>query len=109
MPTRRTRDPEDVDISFQLDAYGFALPVVAAPLDGVVSPEVAIELGELGALGALNLEGLWARYADPAPLLDEIAGLDPGTATPRLQELYAAPIVPELLSQRIRESRRAGR
>jgi IMP dehydrogenase len=103
VPTRRTRDPEDVDISFQLDAYHFALPVIAAPLDGVVSPEVAVRLGELGGLAALNLEGLWTRYEDPLPLLEEIAGLDAERATPRLQELYSAPLQPDLLRQRIRE------
>jgi len=108
VPSRRTRDPEDVDISFELDAYRFALPVVAAPLDGVVSPQVAIAIGELGALGALNLEGLWTRYEDPEPVLAEIASLDPEKATPRLQELYARPIDPDLLKQRIREISASG-
>ena len=103
VPTRRTRDPEDVDISFQLDAYRFELPIVAAPLDGVVSPEVAVRIGELGGLAALNLEGLWTRYADPGPLLAEIAGLDSEKATPRLQQLYAEPIDPDLVGQRIRD------
>jgi IMP dehydrogenase len=59
-------------------------------------------------VGVLNLEGLWTRYDDPAPLLAEIAGLDDGAATRRMQELYAAPIEPDLVAQRIQEIRAAG-
>ena len=65
VPSRRTRDPEDVDISWEIDAYQFELPLMAAAMDGVVSPATAIEIGRLGGLGVLNLEGLWTRYEDP--------------------------------------------
>ena len=65
VPSRRTRDPEDVDISWEIDAYKFELPVLGAAMDGVMSPATAIELGRLGGLGVLNLEGLWTRYEDP--------------------------------------------
>ena len=67
VPSRRTRDPEDVDISWEIDAYRFDLPVMGAAMDGVMSPKTAIELGRLGGLGVLNLEGLWTRYEDPTP------------------------------------------
>ena len=69
VPSRRTRDPEDVDISWEIDAYQFELPLMASAMDGVVSPATAIEIGRLGGLGVLNLEGLWTRYEDPDPLV----------------------------------------
>ena len=70
VPSRRTRDPEDVDISWQIDAYQFELPLLGSAMDGVMSPTTAIELGKLGGLGVLNLEGLWTRYEDPTNLFD---------------------------------------
>ena len=108
VPSRRTRDPEDVDISWQLDAYEFELPVLGSAMDGVVSIRTALELGRLGGLGVLNLEGLWTRYADPEPVLEEIAELAPELATARMQEFYKEPVKPELIGQRIRELREAG-
>ncbi|WP_298750578.1 GuaB3 family IMP dehydrogenase-related protein [uncultured Serinicoccus sp.] len=108
VPSRRTRDPEDVSITWQIDAYHFDLPILAAPMDSVVSPETAIALGRLGGLGVLDLEGLWTRYDDPSARLAEIAGLDGEAATARMRELYAAPIRPELITARLREVREAG-
>jgi IMP dehydrogenase len=108
VPSRRTRDPEDVDVSWEIDAYKFDLPLLGAAMDGVVSPATAIELGRLGGAGVLNLEGLWTRYDDPEPLFEEIAALDNDKATARMQQIYAEPIKPELVTQRIREIKDAG-
>jgi IMP dehydrogenase len=108
VPSRRTRDPEDVDIAWQLDAYKFELPLLASAMDGVVSPATAIEIGKLGGLGVLNLEGLWTRYDDPTPLFDEIRELDNEKATARMQQMYLEPIKLELVTQRIREMKAAG-
>ncbi len=108
VPSRRTRDPEDVDISWEIDALKFDLPLLGAAMDGVVSPSVAIELGRLGGLGVLNLEGLWTRYEDPEPLFEEISKLDNEKATARMQQIYAEPIKPELVTQRIKEIKEAG-
>jgi IMP dehydrogenase len=108
VPSRRTRDPEDVDISWQIDAYRFDIPVLASAMDGVVSPATAIELGRLGGVGVLNLEGLWTRYEDADRVLEEIASLPDDKATHRMQELYAEPIQPDLVVQRIREIKAAG-
>lgn len=109
VPTRRTRDPEVVSTNWNIDAFHFDIPVLAAPMDSVVSPATAIAMGELGGLGVLNLEGLWTRYEDPQPILDEIAGLGDGAeATKRMRELYAAPIQPELITARLKEIRDAG-
>jgi len=108
VPSRRTRDPQEVDISWEIDAFRFELPVMASPSDSVVSPAVADELGRLGGLGVLHLEGLWTRYADPEPLLEEIAGLTAEKATARMQEIYAEPVQPDLVSQRIGDLKAAG-
>jgi IMP dehydrogenase len=108
VPSRRTRDPEDVDISWEIDAYRFELPLMGSAMDGVVSPATAIELGRLGGVGVLNLEGLWTRYEDPESLLAEISELEPDKATARMQQIYSEPIKPELIGQRIREIRSAG-
>jgi IMP dehydrogenase len=108
VPSRRTRDPEDVDISWQLDAYRFELPLMASAMDGVVSPATAIEIGQLGGLGVLNLEGLWTRYDDPMPLFDEIRELETDKATARMQQMYLEPIKLELVTQRIKEMKAAG-
>jgi IMP dehydrogenase len=108
VPSRRTRDPDDVDVSWEIDAYTFGLPMLASAMDGVVSPAVAIEIGRLGGLAVLNLEGLQTRYEDPDPVFDEIANLSPEKATRRMQELYAEPIREDLIVRRIREVKEAG-
>lgn len=108
VPTRRTRDPEDIDISWQIDAYRFDLPCLGSAMDGAMSPASAIAMGKLGGLGVLNLEGLWTKYEDPQPLFDEIAELDNATATKRMQEIYAAPVQPELIGVRVKEMKDAG-
>jgi IMP dehydrogenase len=101
-PSRRTRDPQDVDITWQLDAFRFALPFLAAPRDGIVGPDSALAIDSLGGLAVIDLEGLWTRYEDPQPLLDEIAEIAPERVTPRLQEIYRAPVQPDLVRERLR-------
>jgi IMP dehydrogenase len=108
VPARRTRDPEEVSVAWQIDAYRFEIPVLAAPMDSVMSPQTAIDFGKYGGLGVLDLEGLWTRYDDPEPLLDEVAKLRGPRATRRLQEMYAAPIRAELITERLRQIRESG-
>lgn len=108
VPSRRTRDPEDVSVSWSIDAYQFDIPFLAAPMDSVVSPETAIRMGQFGGLGVLDLEGVWTRYDDPTPLLAEIRSLPDAEATKRMQEIYSAPIKPELVTARLAEIRAAG-
>ena len=107
-PSRRTRDPEDVSTAWEIDAYRFELPLVASPMDGVVSPTTAIEIGRLGGLAVLDLEGLWTRYDDPEPLFEQIASLEAGEVTRRLQEIYAEPIKSDLITARVKQIRDAG-
>ncbi len=108
VPSRRTRDPEDVDLTWEIDAYRFDLPVMASAMDGVVSPDTAVAIGKLGGVGVLNLEGLWTRYEDTEAVFNEIASLPPEKATLRMQEIYLEPIKPDLITQRIREIKSAG-
>jgi IMP dehydrogenase len=108
VPSRRTRDPEEVSVGWQIDAYHFDIPVIAAPMDSVMSPETAVAFGRHGGLGVLNLEGLWTRYDDPTPLLAEVAELEGVEATRRLQEIYTEPIRAELITERLRSIREAG-
>jgi len=108
VPSRRTRDPDDVDISWEIDAFRFDLPLIASAMDGVVSPRSAIEIGRLGGLAVLNLEGLQTRYEDPDSILAEIAELPDDKATLRMQELYQAEVKEELIFARIREIKDAG-
>src|SRR6476661_11087175 len=91
VPSRRTRDPEEVSVHWQIDAYRFELPIMAAPMDSVMSPQTAVAFGKHGGLGVLDLEGLWTRYDDPSDLLSEVAGLHGVEATRRLQQIYDEP------------------
>ncbi len=108
VPSRRTRDPDDVDISWQLDAFKFELPMMGSAMDSAISPETAVEIGHMGGLAVLNLEGLWTRYHDPAPYFEEIAELPDEKATRRMQEIYLQPVDPDLIGQRVAELKAAG-
>ncbi|GGK14173.1 IMP dehydrogenase [Pilimelia terevasa] len=109
VPSRRTRDVDDVSTAWQLDAYPFRIPCVAHPSDATMSPETAVALGAAGGLGVLNAEGLWTRHSEPEALLAEIAAQPAGAAaTGRLQAAYAAPILPDLIATRVKSMRDAG-
>ena len=108
VPARRTRDVRDVRVGWQLDAYHVDLPVMASPMDSVMSPDTAILVGRLGGIGVLDLEGLWTRYEDPADALDRIRTAAPAEATRVLQEVYSAPVRPELIAERLTRIREAG-
>jgi IMP dehydrogenase len=77
-------------------------------MDGVVSPQTAIEIGRLGGVGVLNLEGIWTRYEDPEPHLEEIASLPSEKATRRMQDIYNEPVRPDLVVERIRQIAEGG-
>jgi IMP dehydrogenase len=107
-PHRRTRAPETVDLRWQVDAYSFDVPIVAAPMDSIVSPDTAIAMGQAGGLAVLNLEGLWTRYEDPTDAFAQICSVHPAEAVPLLQRLYSEPIRPELIATRVQQMRDAG-
>ena len=108
VPSRRTRDPDDVDITWTLGPYRFELPLLASAMDGVVSPETAGIIGKLGGLAVLNLEGIWTRYEDADAQLERIASLDREEATREMQEIYLEPVKEELIAQRIEEIKAQG-
>jgi IMP dehydrogenase len=108
VPSRRTRDPDDVDISWKLGDYRFELPLLASAMDGVVSPRTAGLIGKLGGLAVLNLEGIFSRYEDADEQLERIAQLPKEIATREMQEIYRAPIDEDLMVQRIREIKEQG-
>jgi IMP dehydrogenase len=111
IPSRRTRSSSAVSTAWQLDAYRFDLPLLTHPTDAIVSPATAVRVGELGGLGVLNAEGLWARHAEPEKALTEIAeraGTDPAAALGELQRLHSAPVQPDLLGEALERVRGAG-
>jgi IMP dehydrogenase len=108
VPSRRTRDPDDIDIAWTLGPYRFELPLLASAMDGVVSPKTAGIMGKLGGLAVLNLEGIWTRYEDPEAELERIAHQPPEMATEEMQRIYSEPIKEELVAQRIREIKEQG-
>jgi IMP dehydrogenase len=108
VPSRRTRDPEDIDITWTLGPYRFELPVLASAMDGVVSPKSAAAIGRLGGLAVLNLEGIWSRYEDAEEQLERIAAADPAGATRMMQEIYGEPVKPELIARRVEEIKAEG-
>ena len=108
VPARRTRDPEDVNVGWQIDAYHVDIPLMAAPMDSVMSPETAIAFGRLGGIGVLDLDGLWTRYEDPTPILDQIAHLGEEESIATLQRVYSEPIKPSLITERLKQLREAG-
>ena len=108
VPARRTRDTSEVRVGWQIDAYHVDLPVMASPMDSVMSPETAIMVGRLGGIGVLDLEGLWTRYEDPTQALERIRQADASQATSVLQEVYRAPVKPELITERLTQIRDSG-
>src|ERR687884_1639616 len=108
VPSRRTRDPDDIDISWRLGEYLFRLPLMAAAMDGVVSPRTAGIVGRLGGLAVLNLEGIWTRYEDADAQLERIASLEREEATREMQDIYLEPVKEELIAQRIAEIKAHG-
>jgi IMP dehydrogenase len=108
VPSRRTRDPDDVDISWKLGDYRFELPLLASAMDGVVSPKTAGLIGKLGGLAVLNLEGIFTRYEDADAQLERIAQLPKEAATREMQKIYQSPVIPELIAQRIAEIKAHG-
>ncbi|SEO68450.1 GuaB3 family IMP dehydrogenase-related protein [Trujillonella endophytica] len=110
VPSRRTRDTDDVSTAWQIDAFRFDIPLVTSASDAVVSPATAIAVGQAGGLGVLNAEGLWTRYDDPAPAYARIREAAAGGAPPVsvLQEVYAEPVKPDLITARVKEIRDSG-
>lgn len=108
VPGQRTLDPKLAETRWQLGGIEREIPIIASAMDGVVDVAMAVRLSELGAIGVLNLEGIQTRYADPNPVLDRIASVGKSEFVTLMQALYAEPIKPELIEQRIYEIKQRG-
>ncbi|MGH3745345.1 MAG: GuaB3 family IMP dehydrogenase-related protein [Mycobacteriales bacterium] len=108
VPSRRTRDRSEVSLAWEMDAYRFGLPILSAPADSVTSPAVATEMSGLGGLGVLDLEGLWTRYEDPLPVLEQLAEVPPDEAVAALRKAYEPPVSEALVAQRVAEMKAEG-
>lgn len=108
VPGQRTLDPSLTDTRWQIGGIEREIPIIASAMDGVVDVRMAVLLSKLGALGVLNLEGIQTRYADPEPILAQIVSVGKDEFVTLMQELYAEPIKPELIEQRIREIKEQG-
>ncbi|MDD3629196.1 MAG: GuaB3 family IMP dehydrogenase-related protein [Actinomycetota bacterium] len=103
VPSRRTRDPEDIDISVNIGDFKLELPVLASAMDGVVDVKFAIEMRKLGGLAVLNLEGLQCRYENADEVLDRISKFSNEEATIKMQEIYREPVKEELIVKRVKQ------
>ncbi|HAO13082.1 MAG TPA: GuaB3 family IMP dehydrogenase-related protein [Planktothrix sp. UBA8407] len=108
VPGQRTLDPGLADTTWTIGGIQREIPIIASAMDGVVDVRMAVELSKLGALGVLNLEGIQTRYQDPEPILDQITSVGKEGFVTLMQELYAEPIKPELITQRIQEIKAGG-
>ena len=108
VPSRRTRDPDDVDLSWEIDAFTFDLPLMVSAMDSAVSPATAVQIGRIGGLAVLNLEGLWTRYEDPGPVYEEIASAPDEEATRTIQKVYQEPVKADLIGRRVAEIKTGG-
>ncbi len=108
VPSRRTRDPQDIDISWSLGNLQLDLPCLASALDAAVDPKTAGIIGSLGGLAVLNLEGIQTRYEDPGSIFEEIASLPETKATRVMQDIYAEPVKEELIFRRVQEIKDQG-
>jgi IMP dehydrogenase len=107
-PGTLTINPNDVDISWELGGRRFDIPIIAAAMDGVVGPRLAVEMGRLGGLAVLNLEGIFSRYPDPEAVIERITSASLEEATRIIQSIYGEPIKEELIHRRISEIKKGG-
>ena len=107
-PGTSTVEPDDVDLAQSFCGIDLAIPVLAAAMDAVVDPAFAGALARLGGLAVLNLEGIQARYDNPAAILERIATAPDDEVQHVLSEAYVAPIREELVAKRLEEIRAAG-
>ncbi|MEI8349779.1 MAG: GuaB3 family IMP dehydrogenase-related protein [Candidatus Omnitrophota bacterium] len=102
-PGRITGNPEEVDISWEFNGKKFAVPILAAAMDGVTDVMFAAEMSRLGGIAVVNLDGVQTRYENPDEVLNEIAKATPEKATNLIQKVYTTPIKEKLIAKRVKE------
>ena len=108
VPGEFTINPEQTDTTFYLGDLAFSLPILAAAMDAIVTPDFAIGYDKLGGLSVLNLEGVNTRYEKPADALSEIVEASPNDVTSILQRVYSEPIKEKLVGDCVRSIKQAG-
>ncbi len=108
VPGDVTINPNEVDTRFQLGPHTIRVPILASAMDGVVDVQFAVEMGKLGGVAVLNLEGVQTRYKNPLDVLDRIVKATKEEATHLLQRIYTEPIQEDLIAARIKEIKDAG-
>ena len=108
VPSRRTRDPEDIDISTSIDKFKMKIPLLASAMDGVVDIKFAINMDRIGGMAVLNLEGIQSRYDNADEMLERIASFNDAEATRKMQEIYMEPIKEQLIAKRIKQIKDKG-
>lgn len=102
-PGNLTVNPAEVDTSWSIGDKTFKVPILAAAMDGVVDVKFAVEMGKLGGIAVLNLDGVQTRYDNPSEVLAQIASATPQEATKLVQSIYLKPVKESLIAKRIRE------
>ena len=108
VPGRVTINPGEVDTTVTFGSLRLSVPILAAAMDGVVDVRFAVEMGRLGGIAVLNLDGLQTRYPDPSSVLEEIAQAPRDRINSLLQKVYQAPVREHLIGDRIVAIKRAG-
>lgn len=103
VPGSSTVNPNEVDASWSIAGRTFKVPILAAAMDGVVDVRFAVEMGKLGGVAVLNLDGVQTRYDNPSDVLDQIAQASPEEATKLVQGVYLTPVKEKLIAKRIEE------
>src|SRR3990167_574669 len=101
-------NPADVDTAWSIGDLKFRVPFIASAMDGVVDVDFAIAMGKLGALAVLNLDGVQARYENPAEAIKQIVQGDVEATTEIVQRLYKEPIKEKLVAKRVQQIKAAG-
>ncbi|MEO8425496.1 MAG: GuaB3 family IMP dehydrogenase-related protein [Verrucomicrobiota bacterium] len=112
VPGEVTINPNEVDTGFQIPRKDggsiiLKIPIIASAMDGVTDVRFCIEMGKLGGLGVINLEGVQTRYENPSAVLDKIVNANKDV-TNLLQKIYREPVKEKLISKRIEELKKAG-
>lgn len=113
VPGEVTINPAEVDTSFQIptnDGSGIQLriPIIASAMDGVTDVRFCAEMGRLGGLGVLNLEGVQTRYDDPSDAIAQVVNAGREETTSLIQKLYLEPIKESLIARRVEELKKEG-
>jgi IMP dehydrogenase len=108
VPSRRTRDPEDIDISASISNFNLKIPILASAMDGVVDVKFAVEMDRIGGLAVLNLEGIQSRYENADEMLEKISKFNDKEATKKMQEIYREPVKEKLIAKRVKQMKVKG-